>query len=112
MATGISVVMMTNDYARCRQVGGRYFQMFRAPSGADDRGRWRIEVPVGVDDHLGTKKAHSQNDDDALECLHLAVPTLAGPTSRPRTKEAMRGSLRNLQSPLFGETRLEKRIDR
>jgi hypothetical protein len=66
MGAGISVVLMTNDYAFSRQVRRRNFQMFRRRSGTDDRRRWRIEVPVGVDDRLGTKAAHGEDQKDDL----------------------------------------------
>src|SRR5437588_7090317 len=65
MRAGISVVIMTNDYARCRQGRRRNFGLFRR-SGTDDRRRWRIEVPVGVDDRLGTKDAHAENQKEDL----------------------------------------------
>src|SRR5438034_11721658 len=65
MRAGISVVMMTNDYARCRQVRRRNFGLFRR-SGTDDWRRWRIEVTVGVDDRLGTKDAHAEDKKDDL----------------------------------------------
>src|SRR4029078_12672212 len=66
MRAGISVVLMTNDYAPSRQVRRRNFGPAPCRSGTDDRSRRRIEVPVGVNDHLGTKAAHDENQDDDL----------------------------------------------
>ena len=42
------------------------FGMSRRRSGTDDRRRRRIEVPPGVDDRLGTKAAHGENQKDDL----------------------------------------------
>jgi hypothetical protein len=39
-------------------------------SGADDRGRRWIEMPPGVHNRLGTKAAHTENEDDVLEGFH------------------------------------------
>jgi hypothetical protein len=66
MGAGISVVMMTNDYACCRQMGRRNFGKFRGRSGADDDGRRRIEMPVGVDGQLGTKAAQGARTSNRL----------------------------------------------
>src|SRR6187431_3350874 len=117
MRAGISVVIMTNDYARCRQVRRRNFRPTRLRSGTDDRRRWRIEVPPGVDDRLGTKAAHGKNEKDGLhpgpERLrpgHARVPVCAG--ARAEAKAEMTSSLRILRSPLFDERRLEKRTER
>src|SRR6478735_10697537 len=117
MRAGISVVIMTNDYARCRQVRRRYFGKFRRRSGTDDRKRWRIEMPPGVNDHFGTKAAQGENEKDhlhprpeGLEPGHASVPVCAG--TQAEAKAEMTGSLRILRSPLFDERRLEKRIER
>src|SRR6266550_1451605 len=91
MRAGISVVLMTNDYAFSRQVRRRNFQMFRRRSGTDDRRRWRIEVPVGVDDRLGTKAAHNEDQKDdlhpgpeGLEPGHASVAVTVSPAKRQR----------------------------
>jgi len=101
MSLGISVVLMTNEYARSRQGYGRnlriprrfFFDAFssrepvptsleNALSGTDHRNRDRIEVPPGVQDRLGTKAAHTDNEDHVLERFHVTASTLRGPTSR------------------------------
>ncbi len=41
-----------------------------ALSGTDHRDRRRIEVAPGVQDRLGTKAAHTENEDDVLEGFH------------------------------------------
>jgi hypothetical protein len=51
-------------------------------SGTDHRNRRRIEVPPGVQDRLGTKAAHTENEDDVLERFHVTASTLRGPASR------------------------------
>src|SRR4051795_10251991 len=106
MRAGISVVIMTNDYARCRQGRRRNFGIFPRRSGTDDRRRWRIEVPPGVNDHRGTKAAYGENQKDRLhprpEALppgHAVVPDCAG--AQAEAKAEMMGSLRILRSPLF-----------
>src|SRR5258705_6917681 len=82
---------MTNDYAFSRQVRRRNFGLFRRRSGTDDRRRWRIEVPVGVDDRLGTKAAHGkdQKDDlhpgpEGLEPGHASVAVTVSPAKHQR----------------------------
>src|SRR3954451_3690537 len=104
MRAGISVVIMTNDYARCRQGRRRNFGMFRPRSGTDDRRRRRIEVPVGVDDHLGTKATHRENEKDCLhprpEGLkpgHAGVSACAG--AEAKAEAEMRISLRICSLP-------------
>src|SRR6266550_6640185 len=91
MRADISVVMMTNDYARCRQGRRRNFGPFRRRSGTDDRRRWRIEVPVGVDDRLGTKAAHGEDqkddlhpDPEGLEPGHASIAVTVSPAKRQR----------------------------
>jgi hypothetical protein len=61
------------------------------PSGTDDRRRWRIEVPVGVDDRLGTKAAHGENqkddlhpDPEGLEPGHARVAVTVSAAKRQR----------------------------
>jgi hypothetical protein len=51
-------------------------------SGTDHRNRRRIEVLPGVQDRLGTKAAHTENEDDVLERFHVTASTLRGPASR------------------------------
>jgi hypothetical protein len=55
-----------------------------ALSGTDDRNRGRIEVPPSVQNRLGTKIAHTENEDDVLERFDLTAPTVRGSTSRCR----------------------------
>ncbi len=64
---------------------------FRRRSGPDDRRRWRIEVPVGVDDRLGTKAAHNEDQKDdlhpgpeGLEPGHASVAVTVSPAKRQR----------------------------
>ncbi len=66
-------------------------KMFRRRSGTDDRRRWRIEVPVGVDDRLGTKAAHGENqkddlhpDPEGLEPGHARVAVTVSAAKRQR----------------------------
>jgi len=82
---------MTNDYAFSRQVRRRNFGLFRRRSGTDDRRRWRIEVPVGVDDRLGTKAAHGEDQKDdlhpgpeGLEPGHASVAVTVSPAKHQR----------------------------
>src|SRR4051812_21802225 len=91
MRTGISVVIMTNDYACCRQGRRRNFGMFLRRSGTDDRRRWRIEVPVSVDDYLGTKAAHGEDqkqdlhpDPEGLKSGHAGGAMTVSPAQRQR----------------------------
>src|SRR6266404_3953284 len=84
---------MTNDYALSRQARRRNFQMFRRRSGTDDRRRWRIEVPVGVDDRLGTKAAHGEDqkddlhpDPEGLEPGHAGGAVTVSPARRQRKR--------------------------
>jgi hypothetical protein len=55
---------------------------FFDPSGTDDGRLWRIEMPPGVQDRLGTKAAQREDEDDVLECSHLTATILGGPKSR------------------------------
>src|SRR4051812_41719697 len=104
MRAGISVVIMTNDYARCRQGRRRNFGIFPRRSGTDDRGRRRIEMPPGEDDRLGTKAAHGENEKDCLhprpeglEPGHAGVSACAG--AEAKAKAEMRISLRICSLP-------------
>jgi hypothetical protein len=49
-----------------------------ALSGTNDRSRRRIEMPVSVHDRLGTKAAQSEDEDDALDRIHLTASILGG----------------------------------
>ena len=55
---------------------------FLRRSGTDDRHLWRIEVPPGVQDRLGTKAAQGEDKDDVLEGFHLNATIFTGPKSR------------------------------
>jgi|SRR2546423_9042117 len=64
-------------------------KIFRRRSGTDDRRRWRIEVSVGVDDRLGTKAAHGQDqkddlhpDPEGLEPGHASIAVTVSPAKR------------------------------
>jgi hypothetical protein len=66
-------------------------KMFRRRSRTDDRRRWRIEVPVGVDDRLGTKAAHGEDqkddlhpDPEGLEAGHASIAVTVSPAKRQR----------------------------
>src|SRR5213593_3264245 len=66
-------------------------KMFRRRSGTDDRRRWRIEVPVGVDDRPGTKAAHREDqkqdlhpDPESLGPGHAGGATTVSPAKRQR----------------------------
>src|SRR5918992_6089098 len=64
------------------------------PSGTDNRRRWWIEMPVGVNGRRGTKAAHTENENDAPERFHLTASTL----------------IDHARSPLSDERRLEKHL--
>jgi hypothetical protein len=72
----------TNEYARSRQGSERFFREIRARSGTDDGDLWRIEVPVRVQNRLGTKAAQREDEDSVLENCHLTATILGGPKSR------------------------------
>src|SRR5256885_2859263 len=66
-------------------------KIFRRRSGTDDRRRWRIEVSVGVDDRLGTKAAHGEDqkddlhpDPEGLEPGHASIAATVSPAKRQR----------------------------
>src|SRR6266850_1988634 len=66
-------------------------RLFRRRSGTDDRRRWRIEVPVGVDDRFGTKAAHGEDQKDdlhpgpeGLEPGHASVAVTVSPAKHQR----------------------------
>jgi hypothetical protein len=47
-----------------------------------DRHNWsRIEVVVSVHNRLGTKTAHTENENDVLERFHVTASTWRGPMS-------------------------------
>ena len=59
-----------------------FFEIFRTRSGTDDGHLWRIEMPVRVQNRLGTKAAQREDEDDVLEYCHLKATIRGGPKSR------------------------------
>jgi hypothetical protein len=82
-----------------------------AGSGADDRRRRRIEVPVRVDDCLGTKAAHDENQKDDLHPDPEGLAPGDASAAAAAVPPGKRPQFAHLKSPLLDERRLEKRFD-